>query len=168
MKKYTWDEIYERADGCCFGENNLKAKDYARENVRYFALAYGEEDLEEVECPEDEVEHYCDKYNILFDENGHIVECSMINIVIINCDGEFVEYEWCSKEEFINIMESENEEIPMLDDPLVELNTQDDNLQLWWRNTDGMTVDDLLEECKSELCRNDNSIIGDNNYEKEL
>ena len=27
----------------------------------------------------------------------------------------------------------------------------DDNLQLWWRNTDGMTVDDLLEECKQEL-----------------
>ena len=27
MKKYTWDEIYKRADGCCFGEDNLKAKE---------------------------------------------------------------------------------------------------------------------------------------------
>lgn len=48
-------------------------------------------------------------------------------------------------------MQSDNENIPMLDDPLAEVNTQDDNLQLWWRNTDGMTVDDLLEECKQEL-----------------
>ena len=27
------------------------------------------------------------------------------------------------------------------------------SLQLWLRNTDGMTIDDLLEECKRELCR---------------
>lgn len=75
----------------------------------------------------------------------------MLNIVIINCDGKYVEYEWDSKKEFIEDMESANENIPMLDDPLVEVNTQDGNLQLWWRNTDGMTVDDLLEECKQEL-----------------
>ena len=49
----------------------------------------------------------------------------MLNIVIINCDGKYVEYEW---------------------------NTKDDNLLLLWRNTDGLTVDDLLEECKQELC----------------
>ena len=41
VKKYTWDEIYERADGRCFGENNLKAKDNARENVRCLAIEYG-------------------------------------------------------------------------------------------------------------------------------
>ena len=49
-------------------------------------------------------------------------------------------------------MESDNEAIPMLDDPLAEVNTQDNNLHLWWRNTDGMTVNDLIEECKQELC----------------
>lgn len=74
MKKYTWDEIYKRADGCCFGEDNLKAKDNARENVRWLAIEYGEDDLEKAECPEDEVDYYCDKYNVLFDENGHIVD----------------------------------------------------------------------------------------------
>ena len=88
MNKYTWDEIYERADGCCFGENNLKAKDNARENVRCLALEYGEGDLEEAECPEDEVGYYCGKYNILFDENGHIVDgnidYSKLAIIIIN------------------------------------------------------------------------------------
>ena len=70
----------------------------------------------------------------------------------INCDGKYVEYEWDSKKAFVEDMESDKEVIPMLDDPLAEINTQDDNLQLWWRNTDEMTVDDLLEECKRELC----------------
>lgn len=77
----------------------------------------------------------------------------MLNIVVINCDGKYVEYKWDSKKAFVQDMQSVNENIPMLDDPLVELNTQDDNLQLWWRNTDNMTVDDLLEECKRELYR---------------
>lgn len=77
----------------------------------------------------------------------------MLNIVVINCDGEYVEYEWTSKEAFVKDMKSCNENIPMLDDALTEVNTQDENLQLWWRNTDGMAVDDLLEECKQELCQ---------------
>lgn len=77
----------------------------------------------------------------------------MLNIVVINCDGKHVEYEWNSKKEFMEDMEreSDNENIPMLDDHLAEVNTQDDNLQLWWRNTDGLTVSDLFEECKKEL-----------------
>ena len=74
----------------------------------------------------------------------------MLNIVVINCDGNYIEYEWNSKKEFVRDMESDNENIPMLDDPLVEVNTQDNNLQLWWRNTYGITVNDLLEECKLE------------------
>lgn len=77
----------------------------------------------------------------------------MLNIVVINCDGKYVEYKWDSKKAFVQDMQSDNENIPMLDDPLTEVNTQDDNLQLWWRNTDEMTVDDLLEECKQELYR---------------
>lgn len=77
----------------------------------------------------------------------------MLNIVVINCDGKYVEYEWDSKKAFIGDMESDNENIPMLDDYLAEVNTQDDNLSLWWRNTGGLTVDDLLEECKLEVCR---------------
>ena len=75
----------------------------------------------------------------------------MLNIVVINCDGKYVEYEWNSKKEFVQDMESDKENIPMLDDPLAEVNTQDGNLQLWWRNTGGLTVDDLLNECKQEL-----------------
>lgn len=76
----------------------------------------------------------------------------MLNIVVINCDDVYVEYEWESKEDFVKDMESDNENIPMLDDVLTEVNTQDDNLQLWWINTYWNNVNDLLEECKQELC----------------
>ena len=65
--------------------------------------------------------------------------------------GKYIEYEWDSKESFIKDMESDNENIPMLDDVLAEVNTDDDSLHSWWRDTDGMTVDDLVNECKKEL-----------------
>lgn len=42
--------------------------------MRCLALERGEADLEEAECPEDEVEYYSNKYSILFDEDGHIVD----------------------------------------------------------------------------------------------
>ena len=72
----------------------------------------------------------------------------MLNIVIINCDDKYVEYEWDSLKEFISDMESNKENIPMLDDALVEVNTDSDSLNLWWRNTEYNTVNDLYEECK--------------------
>lgn len=76
----------------------------------------------------------------------------MLNIVIINCDGKYVEYKWNSIEDFILALDSDNEIIPMLDDVLVELETDSENLGMWWRNTDGMVVNDLYEECKQEMC----------------
>lgn len=75
----------------------------------------------------------------------------MLNIVVINCDEKYMEYEWNSKKAFVEDIESDKEIIPMLDDPLAEVNTEDEELQLWWRNTDGLTVNDLLNECKREL-----------------
>ena len=75
----------------------------------------------------------------------------MLNIVVINCDRKYVEYEWNSIEEFVSDMDSDNENIPMLDDALAEVNTDSDNLNLWWRNTDYNTVNDLYDECKQEI-----------------
>ena len=72
----------------------------------------------------------------------------MFSIVVINCDGKYIQYEWSSKESFVKDMESEKKNIPMLDDPLAEVNTYDKELQSWWRNTAGLTVDDLLQKCK--------------------
>lgn len=77
----------------------------------------------------------------------------MLNIVVINCDGIYIEYKWDSIESFIKDMESDNENIPMLDDVLAEVNTDNDNLQSWWRDADEMTVDDLMNECKRRVLR---------------
>ena len=79
------------------------------------------------------------------------VENIILNIVVINCDGKYMEYEWDSIESFIKDMESDNENIPMLDDVLAEINTDNDNLQSWWRDSYGMTVDDLVNECKRKF-----------------
>lgn len=75
----------------------------------------------------------------------------MLNIVVINCDDAYVDYEWESKEEFVKDMESDKENIPMLDDALAEVNTQDESLHLWWRDTGCITVNDLYEKCKEGL-----------------
>lgn len=77
----------------------------------------------------------------------------MLNIVVINCDDKYVEHEWNSMKDFVSDMDSENENIPMLDDVLVEVNTDNENLHLWWRNTGYNTVNDLYEECKHEICQ---------------
>lgn len=76
IKLYTWDDIYDRADGKGYGDDELTAKDNARWNVRNLAINNGYPDLEETECPEDMVEFYCEEFDILFNEDGNIVEHS--------------------------------------------------------------------------------------------
>lgn len=75
----------------------------------------------------------------------------MLKIVVINCDDKYAEYEWKSMKDFILDMNSDNENIPMLDDVLVEINTDNENLYLWSKNTDYNTVNDLYKECKQKL-----------------
>lgn len=82
----------------------------------------------------------------------------MLEITVLNCDDKEVQYEWVSKREFIDDIDSDNEIIPMLDDVLTAVDTDDDELQEWWKNTDGITVGDLYEECNRKL---------KNEYEKE-
>lgn len=71
-KWFTWDDIYAAADGAAFGDDTLTAKDEARWQVRNFAMALGAPDLDECECPEDQVESYCDALDIRFDKKGNI------------------------------------------------------------------------------------------------
>lgn len=75
----------------------------------------------------------------------------MLNIVVINCDEKYIEYEWDSIESFIKDMESDNENIPMLDDVLAEVNTDDNGLHSWWRDADGMIINDLVNKCKKNI-----------------
>ena len=49
-------------------------------------------------------------------------KCEGINIVVINCDDKFIEYEWSSGTEFLRAMESDDENIPMLDDRISTAN----------------------------------------------
>lgn len=66
----------------------------------------------------------------------------MLNIVVLK-DGLYVEYEWNS------IYELENcKDIPNLDDVLAEVNTDDEEIHLWWRDTGCNTVGDLYEKIK--------------------
>lgn len=74
----------------------------------------------------------------------------MLNILVVNCDDRLVEYEWNSKEGFVADMDSDNENIPMLDDALAELNTDDAELGAWWEDTECNTVNDLYKECKQK------------------
>lgn len=54
----------------------------------------------------------------------------MLNIVVINCEGRYEEYEWPSKEVFVQEIESNGKNVPMFDNILTEVNAQDENLQL--------------------------------------
>ena len=68
----TWDDIYDRADDCAYGSDELTAKDEARWQVRNLVLEKKNVDIENAECPEDEVDYYAGLWNVRFDENGNI------------------------------------------------------------------------------------------------
>lgn len=68
----TWNEIYNRAIDCACGDWRLKAKDYARGEVREFVMLKKNYDIETAEIPEDEIDYYCKEYDIEFSDNGSI------------------------------------------------------------------------------------------------
>ena len=69
----------------------------------------------------------------------------MLEITIMNCDDKKIQYEWVSKREFIDDIDSNNENTPMLDDVLIAVDTDDDELHEWWRDSNGIIVNDLYE-----------------------
>ncbi len=75
----------------------------------------------------------------------------MLEITVINCDDLEVHYEWNSKREFIVDINSDNFDIPMLDDILKAVDTDDNELSTWWRNSNETIVNDLYKECMREL-----------------
>ncbi len=75
----------------------------------------------------------------------------MIEITVINCDDKEIQYDWISKRAFVEDIDSDNEDIPMLDDVLKAVDTDDDEVHTWWRDAAGIIVNDLYEECKREL-----------------
>ena len=74
-KLYTWDELYERAEGKGFGEPELSAKDNARWELTEI-IKEVEYNIDDCEIPEEEIESFLEKSDkeYLFDENGQLKE----------------------------------------------------------------------------------------------
>lgn len=75
MEKYTWDEIYERAEGCACGEPNLRAKDNARAILTEIIFEVTGANIDDCEIPEEEIEIFLESSNkkYLFDEDGNLI-----------------------------------------------------------------------------------------------
>lgn len=68
----------------------------------------------------------------------------------MNCDDVFAEYEWENKEMFLQEMESDSEDIPMLDDPVITLDIDSVSYSEEECKDLGIyTVSDLVEWCKN-------------------
>lgn len=85
-EELTWDDIYKAADGCACGEPNLRRKDFARgEIVDWFEENFGinlEREGEEnvIEIVEEALDDCAERYNLVFDREGHIIGCSEVTI----------------------------------------------------------------------------------------
>jgi len=94
--KMTWDEIYILAEDKPCGSSELRRKDQARHEVDCFVLDnFGfslerEYELGSVECVEDLIEDYVNRYDIMFDTDGNI--CSSKDISLKDKASEIVEF----------------------------------------------------------------------------
>lgn len=73
--KYTWDDLYERAEGTGCGDPELRAKDNARGILTDIIKEQTGIDVDECEIPEEEIESFLEKAGreYLFDENGSLI-----------------------------------------------------------------------------------------------
>lgn len=72
-EKYSWAEICNNAVDKPYLSSKLKAKDEARYQVNQYAIEHGEPDADSFDCPEEQIEYYCDKFNLFFDYNGNLI-----------------------------------------------------------------------------------------------
>lgn len=71
--EYSWDFICNNADNAPYLSTELKAKDEARYQANKYAMEHGEPDAESFDCPEEQIEYYCDKFNLFFDIKGNVI-----------------------------------------------------------------------------------------------
>lgn len=75
-KLYTWDDLYERADGTGFGDPELTAKDKARFQLTEIIQRECGYNIDDCEIPEEEIDGFLwesDK-EYLFDEDGNLIK----------------------------------------------------------------------------------------------
>ena len=76
QKELTWDDIYVRAEGTAgIFDNNLKAKDNAREYITGYAKEHFGIDIEAAEIPEETIDNFLKEHPELdrFDETGRML-----------------------------------------------------------------------------------------------
>ena len=74
-KKYTWDELHERAENAPFLSRELKALDNARDTMEELVFDILGQDPSLYDCPQDEVETFISNYHttIYFDDGGNLL-----------------------------------------------------------------------------------------------
>lgn len=73
-KLYTWDDLYERADGTGFGDPELTAKNNARAELTEIIEEACGYNIDDCEIPEEEIDWFLENANkeYLFNEFGHL------------------------------------------------------------------------------------------------
>lgn len=73
---YTWDDLYQRAEGAACGEPELNAKDNARWILTEIIKEITGVDVDECEIPEEAIEKFLEESDreYLFDEDGNLRE----------------------------------------------------------------------------------------------
>lgn len=85
----TWEDIMTNAEGTTFGQQALKVKDTARDNVEKLLVKAGI-DIDNVESVEDEIEKYCKDNNIKFDTHGNLItECEKVTEDVVTMEEAF-------------------------------------------------------------------------------
>lgn len=74
LKNYSWYEICNNAADKPHLSPELKAKDEARYQANQYAIEHGEPNADSFDCPEEQIEYYCDKFNLFFDINGNVIK----------------------------------------------------------------------------------------------
>lgn len=76
QKKYTWNELYEKAVNCGCGSPELLTKDEARNQLGELILCECGYNIEQSDCAEDEIDIFLlnRETPVLFDERGNIIE----------------------------------------------------------------------------------------------
>lgn len=70
----TWDDICDRVDDAAHLSPELKAKDWARFSMGLLMVGtFGLENPEDEESPEEAIENFCNKHDVLFKDNGVIM-----------------------------------------------------------------------------------------------
>lgn len=74
VNRFTFDDIYDMALDRGYGDPRLTAKDNARWEIECRIQDEQGRDINECECPEDEIFDYLEDHELYFDEDGYITE----------------------------------------------------------------------------------------------